>query len=178
MSDLSTAQQGARFNCKFDLSIVEVSSCIQIKKSPCASSFRPLHAKKISGDDLLRHDSGHVGQTEIAPAIAISQPLVIEAEQMEDGRVEIVDVHAVFDGVVGDVVRGAVNELSLEAAADLITARLSGTGRSAHPARRMRLHSFPHSFLRPFADFNGRQPAEEQDPDGCYDHRRGALGVW
>ena len=36
---------------------------------------------------------------------------------MQHGRVEIVDVHAVFDGVVADVVRGAVDESGLDAAA-------------------------------------------------------------
>src|SRR5262249_31087035 len=70
-----------------------------------------------SGDDLPRHDSGHIGQPDIAPAGPISQPLVIESERMQHGRVEIVDVHAICDAVVGDVVRGAVDETGFDAAA-------------------------------------------------------------
>jgi hypothetical protein len=33
---------------------------------------------------------------------------MIESEQMKHGRMEIVVVHAVFDGVIADVVSGAV----------------------------------------------------------------------
>src|SRR4030095_2815091 len=77
-----------------------------------------LHVmKQPSCNDLFRHDSGHVGQAEIAPAITICQTLVIESEQVKYGRVEIVDVHAVFDGVVADVVGGAVNESRFHSAA-------------------------------------------------------------
>src|SRR5262245_58845228 len=72
--------------------------------------------ERPSGNNLFRHDSGHVGQPEISPAVSISQPFMIEPEQMQHSRVEVVDVHAVFDGVVADVVRGAVNEAGFEAA--------------------------------------------------------------
>ena len=41
-----------------------------------------LHTKRPSGNDLFRHNPGHVGQPKIAPAVPIRQSLVIESEQM------------------------------------------------------------------------------------------------
>src|SRR5213082_2874913 len=40
-----------------------------------------------------------VRQTVIAAAVAIGQPGVVDAHQMQDGRVQIVDMHAIFDSV-------------------------------------------------------------------------------
>ncbi len=41
----------------------------------------------------------HVGQTEVSTLEAVRELCVIEAEQVEDGRVEVVDVDAVGHGV-------------------------------------------------------------------------------
>ena len=58
-----------------------------------------------------------VGETEVAAAVAIGQTLVVEAHQVENGGVQIVDVNASFDGVVAEVVGGAVDVAALDAAA-------------------------------------------------------------
>ena len=72
---------------------------------------------------------------------------MIQPKQMQHGRVEIVDVHAVFDGVVGDVVRGSVYESGLDAAA-------------GHPDR-----IAVGVVVAPVAAFADRRAAEFADPD-------------
>ncbi len=98
-------------------------AAINIKKLPRhlgsvdgSSRDLSLTYERPSSNDLFRHNSRYIGQPEIASAVPIRQPLVIESEQVQHGRVEIVDVHAVFDGVVADVVRGSVNEPGFDAA--------------------------------------------------------------
>ena len=45
----------------------------------------------------FRHDlSSHVGQTEVTALKAVSESHVINSEQVEDGRMEIVDVDGIF----------------------------------------------------------------------------------
>ena len=51
-----------------------------------------------------------VGQPEVAAGVAIGQPGVIEAQQVEDRGVEVVDVDLVVDGVVAVIVGGAVDD--------------------------------------------------------------------
>ena len=46
----------------------------------------------------------HVGQPEVAAVEAIGELGVVEAEQVQDGRVQVVDADAVFDGLVAEVV--------------------------------------------------------------------------
>ena len=51
-----------------------------------------------SGHNPLRHFSSDIGQTEITTLEMIRQSLVIETEQVKDGRLEIMDM----DRVMGD----------------------------------------------------------------------------
>ena len=55
-------------------------------------------------DDL----SLHVGQPEVAALEPVGQPGVVDAEQVQDRRVQVVDVDGVLDDVVGEVVGLAV----------------------------------------------------------------------
>ena len=50
----------------------------------------------------------HVGQAEVAALVAVGQPLVIEAEQVQDRRLQVVDVDRVLDDVEAEVVGRAV----------------------------------------------------------------------
>src|SRR5205814_8009346 len=52
-----------------------------------------------SGDDVAHHFAVHVGQPEVAAAITVGELFVIEAQEIENGGVQVVDVDAVFDGV-------------------------------------------------------------------------------
>jgi len=51
------------------------------------------------GDHVVNHAAMDVGQAEIATAVMIRQPRVIDAQQVEDRGMQIVNVHAIFDGV-------------------------------------------------------------------------------
>src|SRR2546427_406280 len=59
----------------------------------------------------------HIRQPEIPPTELVRQPLVVETQQVQRRGVEIVDMHAVLDRVIADVVGGPVDEASLHAAA-------------------------------------------------------------
>ena len=61
-----------------------------------------------STDQALDDVPVHVGQPEVAALEAVGQPRVVEAHQVQDRGLEIVDVHAVLDGVIAEVVGRAV----------------------------------------------------------------------
>src|SRR5438034_1101529 len=52
-----------------------------------------------SGDHVLHHLPVNVRQPEVSPLELERQPLVVDAEEAEDGCLEVVDVDGVFDGV-------------------------------------------------------------------------------
>jgi hypothetical protein len=58
-------------------------------QNPCS----PTHASRrptvltSSRQNLAHHAAGHVGQAEVAPGVAVRQPLVVQAEQVQDRRV-------------------------------------------------------------------------------------------
>src|SRR5437867_2059798 len=59
----------------------------------------------------------NIRQAEIPPLKAVSQFLVVDAQAVKDGRVEIVDVHRVFGDIVAVVIRLAEADAGLDAAA-------------------------------------------------------------
>ncbi len=63
--------------------------------------------------DLFHHSTCHVGQPVIAATVAEGQLGVIEAQALQDGRVEIVDMAAVFEDARPKVVRLSVNHAAL-----------------------------------------------------------------
>ena len=69
-----------------------------------------------SGNDFSDDIAGYVGETEVAPIVAIGQFFVIDAEQMQDGRVQIIDADAIDDGLVSEFVGLAVTGAGLDAA--------------------------------------------------------------
>ena len=58
-----------------------------------------------------------IGQTEIAPRITIGEAFVIEAEEVQDRGVQIVDMDTFLDGAVAELVGGAVDVAPFDAAA-------------------------------------------------------------
>ena len=60
-----------------------------------------LHALR---QQLLHHFAVHVGQAEVAALEAVGQPGVVEAQQVQDRGVQVVDVDAIFDGVEAELV--------------------------------------------------------------------------
>ena len=59
----------------------------------------------------------HVGQAAVDAVVAEGQPGVVDAEQVQDGGVEVVAVGGVLDGLVRPLVAGAVGDAPLDAAA-------------------------------------------------------------
>ena len=68
------------------------------------------HAPTGLREDLLDHVPLHVGQPHVAAGVAVGQLLVVEAEQVQDGRVPVVDVDLALDGLVAVVVGPAVGQ--------------------------------------------------------------------
>ena len=58
----------------------------------------------------------HVGEAEIAALETISQPFVIQAEAVQDRRVEVVDVNRILDDVVAVIVGRTVGDPRLDPA--------------------------------------------------------------
>src|SRR5690348_10318448 len=60
---------------------------------------------------------GDVGEPEIATTISVGQLRVVQTQQVQNGRVQIVDVDPVFDGFEADLIRSAMLDTGLYAAA-------------------------------------------------------------
>ena len=60
-------------------------------------------------DQIVQDLAGDIGQTEITAAIAIRQLSMLDAEQIENRRVNIVYVNGLIDGLEAEIVGGAVN---------------------------------------------------------------------
>src|SRR5687767_6735490 len=67
----------------------------------CLSSS-PLYYTPL-GQHFLNNVAGDVGEAEVAALEAEGELEVVEAQEVEDGSVEVVDVDDVFDAVVADV---------------------------------------------------------------------------
>lgn len=52
-----------------------------------------------SGENVGHHIAVHVRQTEVASLVTIRQFLVIESQQVEDGRVQIMNVNRLFSDI-------------------------------------------------------------------------------
>src|SRR5687768_10192718 len=62
-----------------------------------------------SGHDFFNDFAVNVGEAEVAARVTVGETLVIEAEQMENGGVEIVDVNRIFDCFEAEFVGGPVD---------------------------------------------------------------------
>lgn len=82
-----------------------------------ASIRGPLTRLRCSRQNLLDHVAMDIRQPEVAAGIAISQLLVIESHDVQDGGVEIVNVHGIFQHFVADVVCLAVDDAGFHTAA-------------------------------------------------------------
>jgi len=62
-----------------------------------------IYAEKLP-KHLLHHFAAHVRQPEMPPLILERQPLMIDPERVENGRLQIMYVYAVRDDVVAEVI--------------------------------------------------------------------------
>src|SRR5207253_1390871 len=67
--------------------------------------------------DVLHYPPMDVRQPEVASGVAEGQALVVEAEEVQDGGLQVMDVDRVIDDVEAEVVGGTVGESALDAAA-------------------------------------------------------------
>src|SRR5204863_1457761 len=61
--------------------------------------------------------TGRICQPKVATGVAIGQLQMIQSHERQNGSVEIVNMHAVFRGVIAEVVGCAICEAGLRAAA-------------------------------------------------------------
>ena len=75
---------------------------------------RRVRNREPCEDDRSRQDraddlAGDVGQAEVAAGVAVGELLVVEAEGVQDRRVEVVDADPALDGPEAELVGGAVD---------------------------------------------------------------------
>ena len=96
--------------------------------------------KKVSGEDALHHMTMNVGETEVSSLVLEGQSLMIDAEEMKQGGVEVVYVDRVGLHAVAVVVGGTVGGARLDpssghphgiAARMMISARSGWSGKSS-----------------------------------------------
>jgi len=85
----------------------------------------PVGSRDQFFDDL----SMHVGEAEVAAGVAIGELGVVEAHELEDRGVQVVDADPVLDGFEAEVVGGAMDVAAAHAAASKI---LAATGDSEY----------------------------------------------
>ena len=69
------------------------------------------------GQNIADHLATHIGQAVVAAAIAVGQAFVIEAHLIQDGGVQIVDVHAFLFGTEAELIGSAVGHAAAKPAA-------------------------------------------------------------
>ena len=74
--------------------------------SPLLCDNWPIRSRQ----DFLDHLAVDVGEPEVAAGVAVSELFVVEAEQVEDRGLEVVDVDRVFGDVEAQVVGRAVGQ--------------------------------------------------------------------
>src|SRR5262245_13404798 len=114
-------------NCLTDYAIAapggsrtEIGEPDKSKKSICrqdADKSTSLIYRHRLGDQLLDHVAVDVREAEVAARVAVGELLVVEAHQLEDRRLEIVDVDALLHRLEAELVGRAVDVAALRAAA-------------------------------------------------------------
>src|SRR6056297_3534668 len=97
-----------------------------------------------------------VGQPEVAPSITIGQLLVVESQQVQDGRVQVMNVNAVFNGLKAKLVGRSMHIPAFNAAAGqphskAIMVVIAAAGGASIGAL--------------FSKFDGRRPTKFAAPD-------------
>ena len=71
--------------------------------------------QRTLGHNLVDDPTVDVSQPEVATSIAMRQSFVVQPHQVQNRRVQVVQVDATFDGTVTKIVRGAVLESAFDA---------------------------------------------------------------
>ena len=92
---------------------VPSKGCGGVERWPTASEG----SRSTLCENVRDHFPGDIGQSKITTAVTVRKLGVVDAEQVQNGRVDVVDVDGLVDGLEAEVVRGAVDGASLDAAA-------------------------------------------------------------
>src|SRR6266536_3500138 len=94
--------------------------CCGVVSGACGTPPRATGAggnrKPSSGDYLPHYAPMHVGKPEVAAGIAVSEALVIDTQQVEDRRMQVMHMDGVFLHVHAQIIRGAVNHSAFHTA--------------------------------------------------------------
>jgi len=69
-----------------------------------------------SGDDVIDDVAVDIGQAKVPPGVTVGQTFVVQPQQVQDRRVEVVNVYGIFFDVIADVVRSAVDDSAFHSA--------------------------------------------------------------
>src|SRR5260370_37507737 len=75
------------------------------------SSHKAIHP---SGEDLADDVAVDVGQATVDAVVAERQLLMVDAQQMQNGRVQVVAVRLTGAGLVGQLVAGPISDAGLD----------------------------------------------------------------
>ena len=76
----------------------------------CCRKFGAAPSTALSRQDFFHHVAVHVGEAKVSALEGVGEAFVVDAEQMQHGGVEIVNVEDVFDGVVAEFVGRTVGD--------------------------------------------------------------------
>ncbi|MFT6576443.1 MAG: hypothetical protein ACJA16_004652 [Akkermansiaceae bacterium] len=82
----------------------------------CLSDAGSVPHRKALRDDIVHHLSVDIGETEIPSTISISERLMIESEQVEHRRVQVVEVDLVLHRFVAKLVGFAISKATADTA--------------------------------------------------------------
>ena len=70
-------------------------------------------AKRSSGENRPDNISVDIGQPKVSPGVPVGESFVVNAEQMQDGRLKIMNGDEILGDVKADFVAGAVNHAAI-----------------------------------------------------------------
>src|SRR5688572_16427663 len=68
-----------------------------------------------SGDNFLDYPAAHIRQAKLTPLKEVRQFLVVDAQQVQDGRLQVMDMNATLYDVEAVVIRTAIDMTALHA---------------------------------------------------------------
>ena len=92
---------------------MELNGFNEIEMSDAAEQTQRLRLRQ----DLADNFTFHISKTEIPALEAVGKFLVIEAQQVKDRRLQVVDVDRIFGDAEAEIVGGAEGEAALDAPA-------------------------------------------------------------
>src|SRR5260221_2615241 len=97
------------------VAVTRMMSCVFTNGKWVACGAATLHEK--SSEQRFYHRAMNIGKAEVAPGMMERELFMIEAEQVQDRGLEVVNVDGILDDVKAELVRRAVSQPALHAAA-------------------------------------------------------------